>query len=71
MSRKRTALARALSEPTRRARPRRNARSTYATAIEELDIEEDAAEDQLVAIEEQPALEPTLEQVLQQLQAQL
>ena len=71
MSRKRTALARALSEPSRRARPRRNARSTYATATEEPDIEEDAPEDQPMVTEEQPAPEPTPEQVLQQLQAQL
>jgi hypothetical protein len=69
MARKRAAPARAPSKPTRRGRPRRNARSTYATTTEELDIEEDVAEDQPVVIEEQLVPESTLEQVLQQLQA--
>jgi hypothetical protein len=65
MARKRAAPARAPPEPTRRGRPRRNARSTYATATKELDIEEDAAEDQPAVIEEQPVPESTLEKVLQ------
>jgi hypothetical protein len=70
MARKRSAFARAPSEPTRRGRPRRSTHSTYATTTEELDIKEDAAEDQPAATEEEQSQEPTPEQVLQQLQAQ-
>jgi len=65
MVRKRVASARTPSETTRRGRPRRNSHNTYATATEEPDIEEDAAEDQPAATEEQPVLEQTPEQVLQ------
>ena len=65
MARKRAASAKAPSEPTKRGRPRRNAHNTYATATEELDIEEDATEDQPMATEKKRVSEPTLEQVLQ------
>jgi hypothetical protein len=71
MVRKRATSVRAPPEPTRRGRSRRNDRNTYATTTEEQDIEEDATKDQPVATEELPVPEPTLEQVLQQLQAQL
>jgi hypothetical protein len=71
MARKRAAPARTPVEPTTRGRPRRNIRSTYASAPENQDIEELVAEDQPVAAGEQPVPDPTLQQVLQQLQAEL
>ena len=54
-----------------RGRPGRNARSTYATASEDQAEEQNTIEDQRPASEEQQAPSPTLEQELQQLQAQL
>ena len=71
MARKRAASARVTLEPVARGRPRRNARSTYASASEDQTIEEPIVEDQPPIAEEQQAPDPTLEQVLQQLQAQL
>ena len=65
MARKRATSARTPPEPSKRGRPRCNAHNTYATATEELDIEEDATEDQPVATEKKRVSEPTLEQVLQ------
>jgi hypothetical protein len=67
MARKRAASARAPAEPARRGRPRRSARSSYATASKDQGIEEDVVEDQPMMAKEQPALDPTPEQVLQQL----
>ena len=54
-----------------RGRPKRNARSTYATASEDQAEEQNAVEDQPPVSEEQQAPSATLEQELQQLQAQL
>jgi hypothetical protein len=70
-ARKRAASARTLTEPSARGRPRRNAHSTYANAPEDQVVEEPAVKDQPPAAEDQPAPDPTPEQVLQQLQAQL
>jgi hypothetical protein len=69
MARKRVTPA--ITEPTARGRPRRNARSTYASAPENRDVEEPLPEDQPMVAEEQPAPNPTPEQVLHQLQAEL
>ena len=44
---------------------------SHASALENQDVKEPAAEDQPVVAEEQPVPNPTLEQVLQQLQAEL
>ena len=49
----------------------RNTHNTYASTLEYQVVEEPIIEDQPPAAEEQQALDPTLEQVLQQLQAQL
>ena len=71
MARKRAAFARTPAEPSTKGRPRRSARSTYASAPEDQVVEEPAVEDQPPAAEDQQALDPTPEQVLQQFQAQL
>ena len=71
MARKRGASARAPTEPVARGRPRRNIRNTYASALENQDVEEPTAEDQPIAAKGQPIPNPTLEQVLQQLQNEL
>jgi len=71
MARKRAASARTPTEPSTRGRPRRSARSTYASAAEDQVVEEPVVEDQPPVGEDQPASDPTPEQVLQQLQAQL
>ena len=54
-----------------RGRPRRSVRSAYASILEDQVEEEPTVEDQPPTGEDQPALDPTPEQVLQQLQAQL
>ena len=54
-----------------RGRPRHSTRSTYASAQEDQGVEEPVVEDQPLTAEDQPAPDPTPEQVLQQLQAQL
>jgi len=54
-----------------RGRPRRSAHITYASALEDQVVEEPAVENQPPTSKDQPASNPTLEQVLQQLQAQL
>ena len=71
MARKRTASTRTPAEPSMRGRPRRNARSAYASAPEDQVIKEPMVEDQPPTAEDQQALDPTPEQVLQQFQAQL
>jgi len=71
MPRKRAAPNRTPTEPSTRGRPRPNTRNTYASALEDQVVEEPAVEDQPPAAEDQQASDPTLEQVLQQLQAQL
>jgi len=71
IAKKRVVSARAPTDPTPRGRPRRSARSTYATALEDQATEEPAVEDQPSASEEQQAPNPTPKQEFQQLQAQL
>ena len=71
MQRKRVAPTRTPAEPSTRGQPKRNTRSTYASAPEDQVVEEPAVEDQPPAAEDQQALGPTPKQVLQQLQAQL
>ena len=71
MARKRAASARATSEPVARGRPRRKARNIYASALEDQTIEVPIVDVQPPTAEEQQASNPTSEQVLQQLQAQL
>ena len=51
-----------------RGRPRRSVRSAYASILEDQVEEEPAIEDQPLVGEDQPDLDPTPEQVLQQLQ---
>jgi hypothetical protein len=71
MVRKRAAPSNASTQPAARGRPRCNARSTYANIPKNQDIEEPIVEDQPLVAEEQLAPNPTPEQVLQQLQAEL
>jgi hypothetical protein len=71
MARKRAASTKTPTEPLTRGRPRRNTRSAYASAPKDQVVEEPTVEDQPPATEDKQALDPTLEQVLQQLQAQL
>ena len=68
MARKRAASARTPVEPMMRGRPRRSVRSAYASVPEDQVEEEPAIEDQPLVGEDQPDLDPTPEQVLQQLQ---
>jgi hypothetical protein len=71
MARKRAPPSNASAQPAARERPRCNARSTYASILENQDIEEPIVEDQPLVAKEQLAPNPTPEQVLQQLQAEL
>jgi hypothetical protein len=71
MPRKRAAPTRTPMELSTRGRPRRTTRSAYASAPEDQVVEEPTVEDQPPATEDQQAPDPTPEQVLQQLQAQL
>ena len=64
MARKRATSTRETLEPVARGRPRRNARSTYASALEDQVIEEPIVKDQPPVVEEQQASDPNLEQVL-------
>ena len=68
---KRVAFARAPTDPTPGEDPGAAPESTYATAPEDQATEEPVVQDQSPAFEEQQAPNPTLEQELQQLQAQL
>ena len=61
MPRKSAASTRTPTEPSIRGRPRRNTRSTYASALEDQVVEEPMVEDQLSVAEDQQALDPTLE----------
>jgi len=71
MARKRAASAMASRDPAPRGRLRCRACSTYATAAEDQATEEPIVEDQPPASDNQQAPDPTPEQELQQLQAQL
>ena len=71
MPRKRAARTRTPTEPSTRGRLRRNTRNTYASALEDQVVEEPVVEAQPPVAEDQQASDPTPEQVLQQLQAQL
>ena len=71
IARKRAAFARIPVEPSMRGRPRRSARSTYASTPKDQVKEGPTVEYQPPASEEQQAPNPTPEQELQQLQAQL
>ena len=71
MTRKRAASARAPADPAPRGRLRHRAHSIYATTLEDQATEKPIVEDQPQASEEQQAPNPTPEQELQQLQAQL
>ena len=71
MLRKRVASTRTLAEPSTGGRPRRNNRNAYASALEDQVVEEPVVKDQPLATKDQQASDPTPEQILQQLQAQL
>ena len=71
MAKKRAASARTPVEPSTRGQPRHSVRSAYASVLEDQVQEEPMVEDQPLAGKDQPASDPSPEQVLQQLQAQL